>query len=492
MPDTRFFAPSPARAIAATPRARPLRLLLLFEKEWDSGGFAPLVAAGEVELIPEGFDLFRFPSNARVLSFDAWRFVERLCAKYRGRIDAVASNNEQFGALLAAVIAQRLGLPGNDPAAVARAHHKLAARRVQHAVAPEATIASCALPLALGDARVRRPHELAQAVAQAGASFPLFVKPIKATFSVLARRVDDAEALARHLSFGRFERLVIGRLVAPYAQVASRLIDMPCDPARMLLEEPMNGHQVNVDGYAVHGDVRILGIIDEHMYPGESAGARHFLRFAYPSCVAGPVARRVRALTCRILGALGFRHGFFNCEFFVGADGDVRFIEVNPRLGTQMVSLYRDVDGLDVYRMLVALSAGRDPAEVPRLPVRAAAAGSFVWRCFDGSTGPKAASGAAEWLAREYPDARLMTFYKRNRSLAREYKWLGSHRYAVLNMSGESAAALERQVVRVCDRFGWPYQPLARRELAGAAPAPAAAVKAPRFETRQTRRTAPA
>ena len=38
--------------------------------------------------------------------------------------------------------------------------------------------------------------------------FPLFVKPVKATFSVLARRVDSFAELRRHLRFGWFERLV--------------------------------------------------------------------------------------------------------------------------------------------------------------------------------------------------------------------------------------------------------------------------------------------
>ena len=47
----------------------------------------------------------------------------------------------------------------------------------------------------------------------------------------------------------------------------------------------------------------------------------------------------------------------------------------------------------------------------------------------------------AEQLAairRRYPDARLMLYLKKGASLAREMEWLGSHRYAVLNLGGAS------------------------------------------------------
>jgi hypothetical protein len=435
---------------------RPLRLLLLFEKEWDAGGFAPLLEAGEIEVFAEGFDLFRFPGNARLLAFDPWAFVERICRKYRGRVDAVVSNNEQFGALIAAVVAQRLGLPGNDPSAVCRAHHKLLARQVQDSVAPEASIAAAALPMALDDPRVRDPAALAAVLAAAGIQLPAFVKPIKATFSVLARTVRSPEELARHLDFGRFERLVIRRLVAPFAQLASRFVTMPCDPTRMIVEEPVDAHQVNVDGYVFDGEVRVIGIVDEWMYAGERAGARHFLRFGHPSVLPAAIRERIAALTGRVLRALGFRHGFFNCELFVMPDGSLRFIEVNPRMASQLVSLYRDVDGRDVYRMLVALASGRDPAEVPRLPARCGAASSFVFRRFDGEAMPPPDEGALAWLAAEYPGARLALYPKRGRSLAREYKWLGSHRYAVLNLGAADAEALDRAHARICERFGWP------------------------------------
>lgn len=463
--------PGPPRP--AGPPARPLRLLLLFDRDWDGRAFAPLARAGEVLLHAEGFDLFSFPSNARLLAFDAWRFVERVCEKYRGRIDAVVSNNEQFGALLAAVVAQRLGLPGNDPAAVARAQHKLLCRQMLRAALPAALqeMAQPAqpLPFALDDPRVQSPDEIAAAVRALGLSFPLFVKPVKAAFSVLARTVHGAGELARHLTFGRFERLVIGRLVRPYAQVAARYAALPCDPTAMLVESPAEGRQVNVDGYVYRGQARIVGVVDECVYLQPAGGARHFARFVNPSRLAPPVRARVEEAARQAVAAVGYTHGFFNCELFVLPDGRLRFIEINPRLASQFVSMYRDLEGLDIVRMVAALAAGRDPAEVPRSAPQAGAAASFVFRQFDGGVAPPPAPGATEWLAARHPRSELLSFHKRGRGLAREYKWLGSHRYAVINHSAADADALESEFIQICARFGWPYQPL--DALAAHAPA---------------------
>ncbi len=430
---------------------------MLFSKEWDHGAFAPQLAAGEIELAFEGFDLFRFPGNARLLAFDARSFVDRVCAKYAGRVDAVLSNNEQFGALLAAVIAQRLGLPGNDPRAVALAHHKLASREAQRRVAADAVPHFAPLGLALDDPRAHDARALQAAVAASELAWPLFVKPIKATFSVLARRVDSAQDLARHLRFGAFERRIIRRLVQPYAQVAAQVAPGLADPAGMLLETPIAGHQVNVDGYVFGGDVRILGLTDALMYPHEANGAQHFLRFAYPARIAADVRARIERLTRLLLAELGFVHGFFNAEFFVRPDGRVQFIEVNPRLASQLADLYRWVDGRDVYRMLVAAARGRDPETVARLPPAAGAAASFVWRKFDGTGAERLPTRAdLDWLAREHADARLMLYAKRGAALAREYKWLGSHRYAVMNLAAADESRLRARYEAICARFGWP------------------------------------
>ena len=104
------------------------RLLVLFHGQWEEEALFDKKRRGELALEREGFELLAFPHCLRLFRFDAQAYAERLCALYRGRIDAVWSNDDGFGCLLAAVVAARLGLPGNDPRAVVRAQHKLVMR----------------------------------------------------------------------------------------------------------------------------------------------------------------------------------------------------------------------------------------------------------------------------------------------------------------------------------------------------------------------------
>lgn len=441
----------------------PVRLHVLFGKEWDRHALADMQARGEIALTYSGFDLFRFPANARLLTFDAPRFIDRFCKRFDRRVDAVLSNNEQFGAVLAAAVARRLGLPGNHAEAVLRAHHKLACRDAQRRVAPAAVPRYAPLGIALDDPRAAEPRTIAAAVDASELAFPLFVKPIKATFSVLARRVDSARELAAHLTFSRFERLIIRKLVQPYAdlacQLAPHLVLGHHTATGMLLEEPVVGRQISIDGYTIKGEPRFFGVVDAHMYPQETNGALHFLRWAYPSAHAPAVLEKALQLTRALLAELGYSHGFFNAEFFVLPSGHLQFIEINPRAASQFADFYRWVHGLDVHRMQVALALGRDPEQVARVTPIAHVAASFVYRKFDGTSLKRPPSPEdLAWLEREYPQARLMIYAKRGPGLAREYKWLGSHRYAVLNLCARDDAELFAAHDRISGRLGWPAQ----------------------------------
>ena len=143
---------------------------------------------------------------------------------------------------------------------------------------------------------------------------------------------------------------------------------------------------------------------------------------------------------------MNYRHGFFNVELIYDAASDaIRVIEVNPRMATQIVNLYRRVDGCDPYGMLLDLAVGTTPAVV-RCAGEFRAAASFVFRRFDGRAPDRVPS--VEQIAtmhRRHPDARLMLYLKRGAGLAREMKWLGSHRYAVLNIGGQNTDDLQRR-----------------------------------------------
>ncbi|MEO5861366.1 MAG: ATP-grasp domain-containing protein [Burkholderiales bacterium] len=414
-------------------------ILILFPNEWDHWEFDAHRYRGKLRFIYEGFDLHKFPENARLMTFSAGRFIERIVAKYRNAgLVGVLSNEEQFGAVIAAVIAERLGLPGAPPAAILTAQHKFYARERSREVAPEATPAYTVF-----SPYVQREEEVKQ-------EFPLFVKPVKATYSILAKRVDNFAELKRHLTFKPLESWILKKLIQPAEDLAQKYTQFPLDAHHILGEEVLDGMQVTVDGYVHDGVVKIMGVVDSIMYPGTNA----FQRFEYPSSLPEPVQEKMGDIVARIVKAFGLNQSLFNVEFFYNpVNGDLKMIEMNPRMAYQFADLYEKVDGFNPYDILVDLTLGRTPKYCFRQGACNHAA-SFVLRAFPGSKLMSAPDAAhVKRIREQYPDARIMVYLKKGNSLAREYKWLGSYRYAVFNLGAKTSQDLHQRYHQVCSQL---------------------------------------
>ena len=435
---------APARRQAGV-RDAARRVGWLFAYDWDRDALERLEREGVARFDTGGFDLFSFPSNRALVGFDLERFADRQAARGR-RLGwrGVLSHHEQFGALAAALVAERLGLPGTSPESILAAQHKLYARGVVQRVAPQANVAFAPLQACYGG---RIPD---------GIRYPTFVKPVKAAFSVLAREVADRDALYAHTRFGRRELWVIRRLVEPFDRVCRARLPEAGTAHRMLLEAPVPAHvrQYNLDGWVQDGTVHALGVVDAVMYPGTQA----FMRWEVPSRLAPSAQARALDLARRFLEAIGFRHGMFNLEFFHDeASGTLTFIECNPRMASQFGDLHRRVLGVDAHAMAVALAVGDDPRAVPRTEPTAGAAASLVYRSFDGRPGrpaPTPARRAA--LAAQAPDALLLSFPKRGHALARDHKWTGSHRYGIVHLGAADRDALRERAEAASALLGWP------------------------------------
>ena len=423
------------------------RVLVLFPDEWDHLAARDARYAHRFEFDFEGFDLFSFPDNARLFTFDALAFVEKTVARYRDRgLHAVVTSDEQFGPFLASLVAARLGLPHSDLSAILTIQHKFYARQAFERIAPEANMRFGLL---------RRGLDKAEDVPL---PYLLYVKPAKAAFSVLARRVDSFEALHRHTRFGWFERAIIERLVRPFGQVMRAHSSMTEHPFSMVVEEVARGAQVTANGYARDGRVTMLATVDSIMYPGTD----QFQRFQYPSSLGPQALARIDALAIRLIEGLGFRHGMFNIEMRIdAASGALRVIEINPRAAGQFYDLIERVDGYSPFDVMLALHCGDEPV-VKRGEGRERHAASFVLRDLAGEgLGRWPSAREIDALVERHPEGHVMVYRKRGADLAREMKWLGSYRYCVFNTGAttldEMFASFER-LVRDID-----FHPASRR-----------------------------
>ena len=407
------------------------RILVLFPDEWDRAAARDPRFRGRFEFLFEGFDLFSFPDNARLFTFDPLAFVERVARRHaRAGIAAVVTSDEQFGPFLASLVAERLRLPHTSLQAILTIQHKHYARQAFERIAPEANV---------DHALIRRGFEREDEVTM---PYPFYVKPAKAAYSVLARRVESFGDLHRHTRFGWFENAIIERLVRPFAIVMRAHSDLSEDPYSMICEEIVSGRQVTANGFARDGRVTMLGTVDSVMYPGTD----QFQRFQYPSSLPPAQLEAVDALATRLIEGLGFATGMFNIEMRIDpATGAPRVIEINPRAAGQFYDLFERVDGYCLFEALLALHMGEEPA-IRRREGRDRHAASFVLRDLEGE-------GLARWpspaevsrLQARHADMRTMFYPKRGSDLAREMKWLGSYRYGVVNLG---AASLEQMFAR--------------------------------------------
>lgn len=421
-------------------------ILVLFQRKWDVIPLERAAAASgdTLRFFHEGFDLFVFPSNANLLVFDIFRFVERVVEKYRAqKIDAVLSSHEQFGALAAVLIAEKMGLPGASIGGMLNAQNKFLARQILAREMPEANVPFAAFPYT-----VRHASEI-------DLPFPFYAKPVKAAYSVLARRVDDFADLRRHIDFFPWERYIIKRLVRPFNDVLARLQTTAVNGHYMIGEQIIDGFQVNVDGFAANGRVEILGIVDAVMYPGTDA----FLRWEYPSRLPQAWQDNIRRTAEKSIAALGLDHGLFNVEIRICThSGDCKVIEVNPRMAAQFSDMYEAVDGINLHDVAIRLALG-EPVAATKKIMPDHFATSFVYRRFDGRE-QENFPNTAQIQALHALDvrARLMTFQKTGNALKREMRWVGSYRYACLNLAAGSETALMEKYRLASAILGFPVR----------------------------------
>ncbi len=415
------------------------RILVLFPDEWDRAAAADPRYRDRFEFFYEGFDLFSFPDNARLFTFNALGFVERVVRAYRSRrLDAVVTSDEQFGPFLGSLISERLGLPHTPLAAVLAIQHKFYAREAFERIAPESNPR-----YGLVRRGFERPDEVPLAC-------PFYIKPAKAAFSVLARRVDSFEELYRHTRFGWFERAIIEKLVRPFADVMRAHSQFTEDPFSMVAEEIAVGRQVCANGYVSNGVATMLGTVDSIMYPGTD----QFQRFQYPSSLPAETLERIDALAVKLVQGMGFAHGMFNVEMRIDpVNGRLRVIEINPRAAGQFYDLFERVDGYSLFDALLALESGAQPQVRKREGAQRHAA-SFVLRDLTGeglSRWPS--SGEIARLQARHPDIHAMIYRKRGVDLRREMKWLGSYRYGVFNLGGATLEEMYARFHRLCSEI---------------------------------------
>jgi biotin carboxylase len=226
--------------------------------------------------------------------------AEAIAAAAKQRpLDAVVAVDDQ-GVRVAALAAERLGLPGNRLQAVAATRDKAAMRRA---------LAGARVPQP--EHRTVGPSDDAAAVA-AEVGLPCVVKPLSLSASRGVIRADDPQAAA-----------------AAVARVRAILAEAGEDPeAPLLIERYVPGAELAVEGLLRAGALETLAVFDKPD-PLEGPYFEETI-FTTPSRLPGEIVAAVTRTTADACAALGLREGPIHAELRVHS-GHVWMLELAAR-----------------------------------------------------------------------------------------------------------------------------------------------------------------
>jgi hypothetical protein len=285
---------------------------------------------------------------------------------FGGPVDAIVGYWDFPVSTMVPILCVQWGLPSASVEAVVRCEHKYWSRLVQQ----EVTTAHPAFALVNPTGPPRPP---------AGLRYPMWVKPVKASASMFAYRVDGPGQFAEAVARVRDGTSLMGKAldsVLSWLEPPGEVAD--AGGQACLAEEALTGRQVTVEGYCCRGEVRVYGLVDTITYPGRPS----FLRYQYPSTVPEPVARRMVDVTTRVVRHIGLDWCTFNVEFFWDADADeINLLEINPRISQSHAPLFAAVDGAPNHLCMVRLALGLPP-NLPCRDGRHAMAAKWFLRTF--------------------------------------------------------------------------------------------------------------
>jgi biotin carboxylase len=251
----------------------------------------------------------------------------------RPLVDGLTSFSD-YHTVLAAQAAQRLGLPGPDPAAVETANVKDRLR-----------VALGDVPYNIPHALVSRRDELAEAARRLG--FPMIAKPPAEAISYGVRRVDDMD-----------------QLVAAWQELSQVRHSLRGQPRSgdVLLETYVEGVEVSVETMTVDGHTHVFGVTSKDLF-GDPAYIECGHTFPVP--LSDEERDALYSVVRLTLESIGYRHGPCHTEVRRTETGR-RVIEANPRTPSScMTMLVTDVTGRSPILDAWLLSIGEVPPIEP-------------------------------------------------------------------------------------------------------------------------------
>jgi biotin carboxylase len=243
----------------------------------------------------------------------------------RYSVDGVLTISADRAVPVVAAVAERLELPGIGTATAHRMTNKVTMRRTL----ADAGVAQPRF------AAIRRLAEADAALAEVG--LPAVLKPADSGGQRGVFRLESRDDLERHLH--------------------AALAESPTREA--ILEEFVDGLELNALALARHGRVTLLTLSDRLRPPGQGFGVGWI--HVYPSSLYADALEEAERVATSAVRALGLENGISFPQLIAGDAGRVVVVEVAARVpGGQMADLARHATGIDVVEIALRQALGEE------------------------------------------------------------------------------------------------------------------------------------
>jgi biotin carboxylase len=243
----------------------------------------------------------------------------------RYAVDGVLTISADRAVPVVAAVAEAAGLPGIGTETAHRMTNKVTMRR---------TLADAGVPQPRF-AAIRTLHEAGPALEQVG--LPAVLKPADSGGQRGIFRVDSRDDLDRHLH--------------------AALAESPTQEA--ILEEFVDGLELNGLAVARNGDVTLLTLSDRLRPPGAGFGVGWI--HVYPSSLYADSLAEAERVATSAVRALGLADGMSFPQLIAADDGRALVVEVAARVpGGQMADLARHAIGVDIVEIALRQALGEE------------------------------------------------------------------------------------------------------------------------------------
>ena len=356
-------------------------------------------------------------------------------------LNGITSTGDYPGSIIASIVAHKLGLPAPSTKALLLCNHKFYARQQQQISVPEA----------VPDFQIIDPHTFCSN--DLVLSYPFFLKPVKAYFSIHANRVENEKQLEKLLK----TCFLSPTFLSPFDVWLKQYTDCQYGAHCFIAESLLEGQQTTVEGFVQNGTVSIIGIVDSIMFDNNIS----FKRFEYPSSLSNNMQERMAQLAVRCIQGSGLDNTLFNIEMIYNSAHDmVHIIEINPRIAAQFADLYQRVDGTNSYELLCAVATGTQP-QLKKGQGNHASAASCVLRMFDNKRVIKCPSDQNLALVhKQFPDVVIEIYAKEGAKLSDQLQDGKSYRYGLVNLGASCRQELLNGLEAVKKLLDFVFEPV--------------------------------